>query len=53
MVRWYDYITAFLFADILLVVAFFPYIGFIAAYAVYELWMQVYCRWRYEQEYGE
>jgi len=52
MIRWYDYIAAFVFANVLLVIAFFPYIGFIAAYAAYEYGWNWYCNFRLEQEYN-
>lgn len=54
MIRWYDYPIAFLAADVM-ATAFFsiPIIGAFVAWGVYELWMQVYCPWRSDQEYGE
>ena len=54
MIRWYDALAAILFAYGM-AVAFFniPIIGAFMAYGLYELWMQVYCRWRHEEEYGE
>ena len=53
MIRWYDYLAAFLMADLLLTIAFIvPYIGFITAYAVYEFGWEFYCKWRHEQEHG-
>lgn len=52
MVRWYDYIAAITFANLLLTVAFVvPYIGFVVAYAVYEAGWDSYCNFRLKQEY--
>ena len=51
MIRWYDYIAAFLAADLMLTIAFtLPYIGFVAAYAVYEFGWEFYCEFRKAQE---
>ena len=52
MIRWYDYLAAFLMASAMFN-AFFavPIIGAFIAYGVYEMWMNVYCPWRYSQEY--
>lgn len=51
MIRWYDYIAAFLAADLMLTIAFtVPYIGFVAAYAVYEFGWEFYCEFRKAQE---
>ena len=53
MIKWYDYIIAIAFADLLLTIAVVvPFIGFIVAYAVYEYGWDFYCNWRYEQEHG-
>ena len=53
LLRWYDYVIAIGFADVLLTIAFtVPFVGFIVAYAVYEYGWDFYCNWRYEQEYG-
>ena len=53
MIRWYDYIIAIGFANVLLIIAIdIPFIGFLVAYAVYEYGWDFYCNWRYEQEYG-
>ena len=54
MVRWYDALAAILCAYAMMY-AFFsiPVIGAFVAYGLYELWMQLYCRWRHEEEYGE
>jgi hypothetical protein len=51
MIRWYDYIAAFLAADVM-ATAFFslPIIGAFVAWGVYELWMNVYCEWRKNME---
>ena len=54
MIRWYDYVAAFIAADV--GASFFfnvPIFGAIATYGIYYLWMNVYCPWRLEQEYGE
>jgi len=54
MIRWYDYLAAFLFADIIITVAFaVPFIGFVVAYAMYEYGWDSYCKWRLEQEHGK
>ena len=53
LVRWYDYIIAVGFADVLLTLAVgIPFVGFIVAYAAYEYGWDAYCNWRYEQEHG-
>ena len=53
MIRWYDYPIAFLAADLMITAVFnVPYIGFVVAYGLYEFWMNVYCKWRLEQEDG-
>ena len=44
MIRWYDYLAALLVADVILGVLFLPYIGFVAAYALYEVWIEIYCK---------
>lgn len=54
MTRWYDYIAAWLAAEIMLT-AFvtIPIIGAILAYIVYEFgWLQWYCQYRRRQEFG-
>ena len=54
MIRWYDYPIAFLAADVMVTSLFtLNFIGGFIAYGIYELWMNVYCPWRLEQEYGE
>jgi hypothetical protein len=53
MIRWYDYPIAFLAADVMATALKAPIIGAFIAWGIYELWMNVYCPWRYEQEYGE
>ena len=52
MIRWYDYTAAVLAADIM-ITAFFNlnFIGGVVAWIVYELWMNVYCQYRLEQEW--
>lgn len=53
MIRWYDYPAALLAADIILTMAFtIPYVGFIAAWALYEFGWEAYCQWRLKQEHG-
>jgi len=42
--KWYDYLAALLVADVMLGVLFLPYIGFVAAYALYEVWIEIYCK---------
>jgi hypothetical protein len=53
MIAYYDIVIAVVFAWILLNVAFIPYIGFIAAYAMYEYVWDAYCQFRLEQERGK
>ena len=53
MIRWYDYPIAFLVADVMATALKAPIIGAFIAWGIYELWMNVYCPWRLEQEYGE
>ena len=53
MIRWYDYLIAFLVADVMATALKAPIIGAFIAWGIYELWMNVYCPWRLEQEYGE
>ena len=51
MIRWYDYPAAFLAADIMLTMAFtVPYVGFVAAYALYKFGWEAYCQWRLKNE---
>lgn len=53
MVRWYDYIAAFIMAD--LIAAFFfsiPILGAIIAYVLYEYGWDSYCKFRLERENG-
>jgi hypothetical protein len=53
MVRWYDYLLAFLVADVMQ--AFFfgvPILGGFVAYALYMVWVYVYCDYRKGMEYG-
>jgi len=53
MIRWYDYVAAFLMADILVTTFFvIPFAGAIIAYAMYEYGWDSYCKWRLKQEYG-
>jgi hypothetical protein len=54
LLRWYDYIVAIGFADVM-VTAFFsiPIIGAFVTWGVYEMWNHIYIPWRYNQEYGE
>lgn len=52
MVRWYDYIIAWMAAEVMLT-AFFslPIIGAIIAYMMYEyVWLQWYCQYRRRNE---
>jgi len=52
MIRWYDYLAAFLAADVMLTVALsIPWVGFIVAYAMYEYGREAYCQYRLRQEY--
>jgi hypothetical protein len=53
MIRWYDYIAAFVMADSMLTAAFFPYIGFFIAYALYEYGWNWYCEYRKVKEIGQ
>lgn len=47
MVRWYDYIAALMFAEVLLLAAFtVPVVGVAVAYASYEVLWGAYCLWR-------
>jgi hypothetical protein len=51
MIRWYDYLAAFLAADLMLTVAFsIPWIGFVVAYAMYEYGWEAYCQYRLKME---
>ena len=51
MIRWYDYIAAFLAADIMTGLIFSGSIfGGFAAYFVYGAWSDFYCPWRLRQE---
>lgn len=51
MIRWYDYIAAFLMADLLANVFFtVPLFGAILAYLMYEFGWDMYCQFRLEQE---
>jgi len=51
MVRWYDYIAAFLMADVLATMFFtIPAFGAIIAYMIYEYGWNYYCQFRLEQE---
>ena len=50
MIRTHDIVIAVIFSWVLLNVAFIPYIGFIAAYAMYEYGWDYYCQYRLEQE---
>lgn len=51
MIRWYDYLGAFLIADVM-VTSFFtiPIVGAIIAYGLYEYVWNWYCQFRLEQE---
>jgi len=53
MIRWYDYPIAFLVADVMATALKAPIIGAFIAWGIYELWMNVYCPWREEQEFKE
>jgi len=53
MTRWYDYLSAFAFANIIWICFWVPAIGPIASYFVYEIWMSIYCKIRKDQEHGE
>ena len=47
MIRWYDYLLAFLAADIMTESIFSGSIlGGFAAYFVYSAWVDFYCQWR-------
>lgn len=51
MIRWYDYLIAIVFAELLLITAFtVPWIGGIVAYLAYEYGWNGYCEFRKEQE---
>ena len=51
MIRWYDYIAAFLAADFMTGFIFSGSIfGGFAAYFVYGAWVDFYCPWRLRQE---
>jgi hypothetical protein len=51
MIRWYDYLAAFLAADLILTSAFsIPWIGFVVAYAMYEYGWEAYCQYRLKME---
>jgi hypothetical protein len=51
MIRWYDYLAAFLAADLILTAAFsIPWIGFVVAYAMYEYGWEAYCQYRLKME---
>ena len=51
MIRWYDYIAAFIAADVLLTVFFtIPVFGAIIAYMMYEFGWESYCQDRKENE---
>lgn len=51
MVRWYDYIAAFMMADILAALFFtVPVFGAIAAFILYEYGWDWYCKFRLESE---
>lgn len=51
MVRWYDYIVAFIVADVLATLFFsVPLFGAILAYVLYEYGWDSYCKFRLERE---
>ena len=51
MIRWYDYPAAFLAADVMMFVAFnIPWVGFVVAYAAYDIGWKAYCELRLRQE---
>lgn len=51
MIRWYDYIVAFVFADLLLTAALtIPFIGVVISYAAYEYGWEGYCEYRKKVE---
>jgi len=51
MIRWYDYVAAFLVADIMVMIFFtIPFVGAIIAYAMYEYGWDSYCEFRLRQE---
>jgi mannitol-specific phosphotransferase system IIBC component len=54
VIRWFDYLLAFLAAGYM-AYAFFsiPIIGAFVAWGIYEMWNHIYIPWRYNQEYGE
>ena len=51
MIKWYDYVAAFGFANFI-AISFFnvPALGALMAWGAYEVWMQVYCQYRLKQE---
>ena len=53
LLRWYDYIVALLFADLMLNALAIPLFGFIFAYALYEFAWNAYCQYRLQQEYEQ
>lgn len=59
MIRWYDFIAAFVFADFLLanakIALFAPtmgskLIGGFVVWSIYTVWCNIYCMWRLKQE---
>ena len=51
MIRWYDYIAAFVFADVIMTLVFsIPMFGFVAAYLFYEYGWIGYCELRKDME---
>lgn len=51
MIRWYDYLAAFVAADFMTAFVFGAGLfGGFAAYGVYLLWIEVYCSWRRDRE---
>ena len=50
MIRWYDAIAAILVARFMYDAFFFPTIGPFVSYTIYELWINLYCAWRKDQE---
>jgi hypothetical protein len=54
LIRWYDYIIAFVTADFMTTAAFsIPWVGFVVAYAMYEYGWEAYCQYRLRQEHGK